>query len=64
MTVTVEHRGDKFQVDALQTVESALRQLDLDPESYLVIRDGKMITAGSLLIDGDVIKLVPAIAGG
>ena len=46
------------------TAAEALITLDLPPESYLLVRDGEMIPETAVLRDGDVIRLVPVIAGG
>ena len=46
------------------TVKKVFKRLDLLPETYLVVRDGDLITENDILKDGDVIQLVPVISGG
>jgi sulfur carrier protein ThiS len=43
---------------------NALLELDMHPESYLAVRNGQLITADTILDDGDEIKLIAAISGG
>ncbi len=63
-TASVELRGVTRIVFAPQTVENALRQLDLEVESYHVLRDGVILQASDVIRVGDEFHLVPAIAGG
>jgi sulfur carrier protein ThiS len=45
-------------------VKLALKQLDLSPEAYLLVRDGELLNENDILRDGDVIKVVAVISGG
>lgn len=45
-------------------VKKALQQLQLSPESYLLVRSGELLNENDMLRDGDVIKLVAVISGG
>lgn len=45
-------------------VKLALKQLDLSPESYLLVRDGELLNENDLLRDGDIVKVIAVISGG
>ncbi len=65
MKIAVILRKEEFQqVGDYLTVLDLLKDLNLAPEAYLILRDGKMIDADALLQDGDTLKLVPAFSGG
>jgi len=46
------------------TLRDALLRNDLQPEAYLAVRDGIMITDDEILKDGEHIKLIAVISGG
>jgi len=66
MPVKIFLRKKEYQIDDVKdlTVAKALKQLNLIPESHLVIRSGKMLTEQELLRDGDELKIIPVISGG
>lgn len=64
MPVKLIVRTTEYEVPAGQTLEQAIRQIDLYPESYLALRDGEMIAADEILREGDTVKLIAAISGG
>lgn len=64
MSVTIIWRAKEYQVQAGQTVAEALLELNLDPELFLVVREGALIPADAILQDGDIIRLVAVMAGG
>lgn len=45
-------------------VQDALRHLDLNPESVLVVRAGELLTRDEHLRDDDTIEVLSAISGG
>jgi sulfur carrier protein len=45
-------------------VEALLRRLDLNRESFLVIRGDTLVTGDAVLDDGDSVELRPVISGG
>jgi len=59
-------RKQEFTIDDVinLTVAKALKQLDLIPEAYLVIRSGEMLTEHELIREGDVLKIIPVVSGG
>ncbi|MBI9047543.1 MAG: MoaD/ThiS family protein [Anaerolineaceae bacterium] len=64
MAITIKLRKKIFTVEKSTSVKKTLKMIGLNPESYLVIRDGELITEDELLKPGDEIKLVSVISGG
>lgn len=62
--VIISLRNQKFEVRANQTVGRALISLGLQPEAYLAVRDGELITEDIVLREGQQIKLVAVVSGG
>lgn len=51
-------------VDGPHTVASLLDELDINPTTVLVIRDGELVTAGTQLSEDAEIEIRPVISGG
>jgi sulfur carrier protein ThiS len=64
MAATLILRDQEYQVEAGTTIIYALVRLGIDIRIVSPMRDGKLISVQENLQDGDVIKLVPIIAGG
>ncbi len=62
--VKITLRNQEFEVKANQTVGRALKSLGLQPEAYLAVRDGELITEDIVLREGQQIKLVAVVSGG
>jgi sulfur carrier protein ThiS len=62
--VTVIYRDKTWEVKAGSTVRHIIEKADLNPESILAVRNGKLINEATLTQDGDVIKLVAVVSGG
>ena len=62
--VKVIFRDRSWEVKAGSTVRHIIQQADLNPESILAVRNGKLINEATLTQDGDVIKLVTVVSGG
>ncbi|GAB4537368.1 MAG: hypothetical protein Kow0063_24030 [Anaerolineae bacterium] len=60
----VIYRDREWEVPANITLRDAIRKGDVNPETVLAIRDGKLITEDTHLQADDVIKLVAVISGG
>ena len=45
-------------------VEALIKELDLNPEQVLVIRDDDLLTRDVLIRDEDTVEIVSAISGG
>ena len=64
MTANIKLQKKVYITQSEITLEMALLELGLFPESYLAVRNGELIEKNQLLKDGDEIKLVAAISGG
>jgi sulfur carrier protein ThiS len=62
--VTVTYRDKAWEMKAGSTVRHIIEKAGLNPESFLAVRDGKLINEATLTEDGDVIKLVAVVSGG
>ncbi|MBI2361077.1 MAG: MoaD/ThiS family protein [Deltaproteobacteria bacterium] len=51
-------------MDGSRQVRDVLRELDLNPESVLVIRNGIMLTRDERVEAEDTIEILSAISGG
>jgi sulfur carrier protein len=54
----------EITVDRVGTVNQLLDHLDLNRESYLVIRNGTLVPGDGRLDDDDTIEIRPVISGG
>jgi len=61
---TVVLRRQTWEVEAGITARELLKRLDLNPQSYLVTRDGELISEDTIIQPGDKIRLVAVISGG
>jgi sulfur carrier protein ThiS len=64
MMVTITYRDKTWEVKPGSTVRHIIEQAELNPESILAVRDGKLINEATLTQDGDAIKLVAVVSGG
>lgn len=62
--IIVNLRGKKFELSAPLIVTDALACLGFSPETYLVIRNGILLSPEDWLVDGDEVSLVSTISGG
>ena len=62
--VTVIFRDNTWEVKPGSTVRHIIQQADLNPESILAVRNGKLVNEATLTEDGDTIKLVAVVSGG
>jgi sulfur carrier protein ThiS len=60
----VVYRDKEWRVPTNITVRDAIKKGDLNPETVLATRDGKLITEDVHLKAEDVIKLMAVISGG
>lgn len=64
MKVVLRQPRREIEVEGAKRVADLYKQLDLVPESYLVIRDGELLTIDMPVGPDDVIELRPVISGG
>ncbi len=57
-------RNKKFEVKDNITARDALKKIGIEPESVLVIVNGKLTTDDAVLREGDKVKLVAVVSGG
>ena len=64
MTVKMTLRKEVYEVKAGMTLRHALIKSDLQPEAFLAVRNGELITEDEILHEGENIKLIAVISGG
>jgi sulfur carrier protein ThiS len=62
--VHVIYRDKAWEVKPGSTVRHIIQQADLNPESVLALRNGRLINDATLTKTGDTIKLVAVVSGG
>jgi sulfur carrier protein ThiS len=60
----VLHREKEYEVKGGSTARDMLVKLGLDPEAFLVLRNGKLVDDSAILTDGDEVKLIAVVSGG
>lgn len=56
--------GKKFEIGKRERVRDLLKRLNLNPEAYLVVRNGSLVTEDEIVSDEDEIKLIRVVSGG
>ena len=64
MKVVLRNPRREVEVAGNRRVKDILRELDVVPETVLVIRGDDLITADQVVRDDDVIELRPVMSGG
>jgi len=62
--VKIVLRNKEYEVRPGMTLLSALKKIEVLPESVIAARDGELIEEDEILKDGETIKLIAAISGG
>jgi len=60
----ITFRDKKYELKANVTARDAIKKIGLDPESVLVVVNGKLVTDDVVLREGDEVKLVAVVSGG
>jgi|Deesub1362A_J573_1020465.scaffolds.fasta_scaffold08375_3 sulfur carrier protein len=60
----VEIGGKIITLEGNKRVREVLKELNLNPETVLVIREDELLTEDAQLYDSDEIKIVNVISGG
>ena len=64
MKVVLRNPRREVEVTGNRRVKDVLRELNIIPETVLVIRGDDLITTDQMLRDEDVIELRPVMSGG
>ena len=65
MSIKLILRKKEYEIEQKSIqVKLALKQLQLSPEAYLLVRAGELLNENDVLHDGDVVKIVAVISGG
>jgi sulfur carrier protein len=64
MKVILRNPRREVDVRGGRRVKDVLRELDIVPETVLVIRGDTLITADQVVADGETIELRPVMSGG
>jgi sulfur carrier protein len=64
MKVLLRNPRRELELPAPRTVEQLLRDLDVVPESVLVIRNDTLATRDERLVDADTVEIRPVVSGG
>ena len=64
MKVLLRNPRRELDVPGPMRVEALLRQLELNRESFIVIRGDTLVTGDAVLADDDRVELRPVISGG
>lgn len=64
MKVIVTHPRKEIEVQGPTRVHRLLQQLNLTPETYLVIRGDELVTEDTVLQDSDSVEIRSVISGG
>ncbi len=62
--VIVIRRKEKWEVEPGKTARDTIKQLNLNPESHLVVVNGELVSDDTILQPGDEVELIAAISGG
>jgi sulfur carrier protein len=64
MRVRLRNPDREVEVTGGRTVREVLSELDVNPDTVLVIRGGELVTREVVLGDGDDVEVRPVISGG
>ena len=54
----------ELRIEGRRRVKQLLKELDLNPESHIVIRGDSLLTSDEMLHDEDRVEILSAISGG
>lgn len=63
-TMQITFREKKWEVPGGTTARDTIKKIGIDPESVLVVVNGKLATDDVILKDKDEVKLVAVVSGG
>ncbi len=60
----IRYRDKEWELEGERTVREAIKAVGLTPETVVAVRDGRVLSQGTLLEEGEEIKLLAVITGG
>ena len=64
MRIRLRNPDRELHVSGPRKVRDVLAELEIDPDTVLVIRDRTLVTREERLSDGDEVEIRPVISGG
>ncbi|MEZ5379444.1 MAG: MoaD/ThiS family protein [Acidimicrobiales bacterium] len=64
MRILLRNPSREIELDGPMSVVKLLRQLEVQRESVLVIREGTLVPGDAVLADTDTVEIRPVISGG
>ncbi len=64
MIVRLRQPKRQISIEGVRTVNQLLDSLDMNRESFLVIRNGTLVPGDGRLDDDDTIEIRPVVSGG
>jgi sulfur carrier protein ThiS len=62
--VKIVYRSKTWDLKGGMTARDAIKKIGMDPESVLVVVNGKLLTDDAVLQETDEVKLVAVVSGG
>lgn len=62
--VHIRHQRRDVEIDGPRSVRDLLQELDFNPETVIVIRQGALLTGDAALGSDDEIEIRPVVSGG
>lgn len=56
--------GKRFEIKNKERIRDLLKRLNLNPEAYVIITNGKLATEDEIVSDDDEVKLIRVVSGG
>ncbi|MFW6180812.1 MAG: MoaD/ThiS family protein [Spirochaetota bacterium] len=60
----VVYRNRTYRFGKKMTVARLLQELDLNPETVMVAREGELVTKDQHVLPGDKVRVLPVVSGG
>ncbi len=64
MKVILKRENTVKEIEGKKKVKEVLKELDINPESVLVIKDGETLTLDTLLYEDDEVEILSVVSGG
>ncbi len=64
MKVIIRRPRRDLDLSGPRQVRDLLRELDINPETVLVVRGQEMLTPDETVADHETVEIIPAISGG